>query len=126
MPTGKINKYFTWKEAACRDGTAVPEEYLGGVLLAADQLFEVRMFLGCPLIVNSWYRTKAYNKLVKGKPSSKHLTGIAVDFYTRDYVPAEVAFVLEGLIRIGAIMQGGIGVYEDFVHYDCRNTKARW
>lgn len=126
MPTDKINEYFTWKEAACRDGTPVPVDLEYDVMVHADYMRIIRTFLGCAVHVNSWYRTAAYNKRVGGKRNSLHLKGIATDFWTDDFTPEEIAAALEGLIRIRAIPQGGIGVYPDFVHYDSRGTRSRW
>lgn len=122
----KLSKYFTWKEAACRDGTPVPDKLKTSVSAVAYDMDVIRDFFGVPITVNSWYRTPEYNKKVGGKPSSKHLLGIAVDFTVKGVSPKQVREVLEGLIRIGAIYQGGIGAYDRFTHYDNRGTKARW
>jgi hypothetical protein len=40
--------------------------------------------------------------------------------------PKQVLLVIERLIKEGKMMQGGIGVYNTFTHYDIRGTKARW
>ncbi len=36
--------------------------------------------------------------------------------------------LIEDLIDMGHMLQGGLGLYEEkgFVHYDIRKTKARW
>ena len=40
--------------------------------------------------------------------------------------PAEVFVIIEDLIDMGHMLQGGLGLYDTFVHYDIRKTKARW
>lgn len=122
----KLSKYFTWEEAACNDGTKVPEDLKPAVIETAYHMDDIRTFFGVVITVNSWYRTKEYNKKIGGKPSSKHLQGIAVDFVVKGVATKQVREALEGLIRLGVIPQGGIGAYDRFVHYDCRGTKARW
>jgi hypothetical protein len=34
--------------------------------------------------------------------------------------------IIENLIAQGKIIEGGVGIYPTFVHYDIRGTKARW
>jgi hypothetical protein len=34
--------------------------------------------------------------------------------------------VIENLIENGEVLQGGLGLYKSFVHYDIRKSKARW
>jgi hypothetical protein len=40
--------------------------------------------------------------------------------------PVEVFAIIEDLIDRGDMLQGGLGLYNTFVHYDIRKTKARW
>lgn len=122
----KLSKYFTWKEAACRDGTAVPKDFRLAVELHAMEMDEIRLFFGAPVRINSWYRTPEYNNKVQGGSKSKHLLGIACDFTVDGVESTEVRRALEGLIRIGMLREGGIGAYKLFTHYDSRGTKARW
>lgn len=122
----KLSRYFTWKEAACRDGTPVPKELRPFVEMHADEMDIIRLFFNAPVRINSWYRTAAYNNKVQGGTKSKHLEGIACDFTVDGVSPEEVRRGLEGLIRLGVIMEGGIGAYKTFTHYDSRGTKARW
>ena len=34
--------------------------------------------------------------------------------------------VIDTLAEYNHVMQGGLGVYDTFVHYDIRGTEARW
>lgn len=39
----------------------------------------LRLLIGCPLIINSGYRSEAVNSAVGGVPNSNHLFGLAAD-----------------------------------------------
>ena len=49
-------------------------------LLHAQCLEEFRRWLGKPMTINSWFRTSAYNKKVRGNVNSSHLRGCASDW----------------------------------------------
>ena len=53
------------------------------------------------------------------------MTGNASDVVISGYTDSEVADIIEGLIRIGVVEEGGLGRYNTFTHYDRRGTKAR-
>jgi hypothetical protein len=40
--------------------------------------------------------------------------------------PKDLYKVLYTLAEYNHVMQGGLGLYNTFVHYDIRGTKARW
>ncbi len=122
----KLSKYFTWAEAACNDGTKVPEALKTNVTVHAQEMDQIRIFFGAAVRIRSWYRTVEYNTDIGGAPKSKHLEGIACDFTVDGVKPPEVRMVLEGLIRLGWIPQGGIGAYKTFTHYDSSGIKRRW
>jgi uncharacterized protein YcbK (DUF882 family) len=78
------------------------------------------------MITGSGYRTKSHNDKVGGAKNSQHLTASGADINAKNYTPKDLAKVIERLIKEGKMVQGGIGVYKGFVHYDIRGTKARW
>lgn len=51
-------------------------------MLHATMLEEFRKWLGRPMTVNAWYRTKKYNASVGGVATSSHLKGTATDWHT--------------------------------------------
>lgn len=122
----KITKNFDLKEFACNDGTPVPEILLPNVTELANNLQVIRDALGKPVHINSGYRTVDYNKKVGGVSNSQHVIAKAADITVSGLTPKEVHAVIEGLIAQGKVRQGGLGLYDTFVHYDVRGTKARW
>lgn len=125
--TMQLTENFTRQEFDCKDGTPVPQQYIGNVTELAKNLQVLRDHINEPiLITGSGYRTASHNKKVGGAPASRHLTASGADINAKNYSPRGLANVIEQLIAEGKMKQGGIGVYNGFVHYDIRGTKARW
>lgn len=93
----------------------------------ANQLQVLRNYFEEPIIINIAYRPKWY-ELEKGRSgNSKHTLGIAADFNVKGKSTKEVREAIEDLIKKGEMLQGGVGKYNTFVHYDCFNGgKRRW
>ena len=123
---GDLTKNFSKSEFDCNDGSKMPQEVFNNVEVHAYNLQTIRDFCDASVIINSAYRSSDYNKLVGGATKSQHLTGNASDITIKGYTPDEVADIIEGLIKIDAIEEGGVGRYNTFTHYDRRGTKARW
>jgi len=119
-------KNFDIKEFACKDGTAVPEMYYGNVKELMENLQVLRDFFGKPIVINSGYRTEKHNAKVGGKSNSQHLFAKASDIVVRGVSPLEVYRTIEKLISEKKMKQGGLGLYDRFVHYDVRGVRARW
>ncbi len=126
----KLTKNFTRQEFDCKDGTIVPAKFLLNVKELAENLQALRDYLEVPVsVTGSGYRTVKHNNSLrpkKGATNSQHLTASAADINAQGYEPSQLAEVIELLILKGKMKQGGIGVYNSFVHYDIRGTKARW
>jgi uncharacterized protein YcbK (DUF882 family) len=92
----------------------------------ANQLQYVRDYLGVPIHINIAYRPKWY-ELLKGRSgNSKHCLGEAADIRCNEVAPFHLYDLIEDLISKGEMLQGGLGKYKTFTHYDIRKTKARW
>ena len=126
MRAGQLTTNFHIREFKCKDGSKVPEALESNVKLLATQLQVLRDFIDIPITLNSAYRTEAYNASIGGSPKSQHKLAKAADLVTSKYTPNELAEIIKDLIKEGKMMQGGVGVYPSFVHYDCRGTEARW
>ena len=83
-----------------------------------------------PITINSGYRCEAHNSsdAVKGSKNSQLLLGKAADIVINGLDPVLDTYdYLDDLMRTGEILQGGLGMYKSFTHYDIRsNIKARW
>ena len=115
-----VSKHFKINEFACKDGSNVPEQYLPNVFKLATQLEIIRAHLGAPIIINSGYRTKMYNKRVGGAVASQHLTASASDIVVMGFSPHFVFTTIRSLMRSGHIAGGCVILYKNFVHYDIR------
>lgn len=124
----KLTENFYLHEFSCNDKnrTEVPCDLLPNVTRLADQLQIIRDYIGIPIYINSGYRTVAYNALIGGSPRSQHKLAKAADMVTSKYTPKQFAAIIKKLINQGKILQGGVGIYPSFIHYDIRGTEARW
>jgi len=123
---GKITKNFRLSEFDCNDGTKVPEHLINNVTKLANNLQVLRDTVGTSINITSSYRHEKYNQDVGGVSSSKHITAEAADVQVSGYPPNIIYDLIEELIRCGDMEEGGVGLYNTFVHYDIRGTKARW
>ena len=119
---------FSRSEFDCKDAakTPVPESIRGNVQQVMEQLEALRGELGKAITITSGYRTVEHNKAVGGEANSMHLCGMAADIKVAGVTPTVVQETIERLIAAGKMKQGGIGLYNTFVHYDIRGTRARW
>lgn len=122
----QLTKNFNSFEFACKDGTLVPDKYRSNMLELAKNLQVLRDHFGLPIHINSAYRTVRHNKAIGGSPSSQHLFCKAADIVIAGKTPKQVARAIKTLIKQGKMKEGGIGLYNGFVHYDIRGYAARW
>lgn len=115
-----ITPHFKFKEFACKDGTAVPEYLFYNMRMLAINLEIIRAFFGSPIIINSAYRTISHNNKVGGAPNSQHLVCNAADINVKNMRPIELYNTAKSLMQRRAIEQGGLFLYDNFVHYDRR------
>ena len=123
-----MTKNFKLKEFECKGGCDMPLEVYENIIKLASQLQFLRDYTGRPITINSAYRCPDHNAKVGGSKTSQHLLGKAADITIQSLKPVEVYALIEDLIDMGHMLQGGLGLYEEkgFVHYDIRKTKARW
>lgn len=122
----RLSKNFSKSEFECRCGCEMPKEVLNNVQKLANQLQIIRNKVNVPITINSAYRCPKHNSIIGGAKSSQHLQGKASDIVIEGYSNDDVADLIEELIASGDILQGGLGRYNSFTHYDIRKTKARW
>ena len=122
----QLTRNFHRKEFDCKDGTKVPEEFKNNLVKLAVNLQVLRDDFGSSLVISSGYRTPKYNKRVGGATLSQHLTASASDLSQNKETPLELYKRIERLIKQGKMHNGGLGLYNTFVHYDIRQEPTRW
>lgn len=122
----RLTKNFTKWEFRSKDGSIMPDHVLENVIELACNLQTLRDFLGEPIKVNSAYRSLQHNRSIGSKDSSQHVKGNAADIKVKGLDTEDLYLIIEKLIEIGDLKEGGLGLYNTFVHYDIRGTKARW
>ncbi len=121
-----MTKNFKRREFDCKCGCEMPLEVYENVIKLAGQLQALRDYTGRPIKINSAYRCPEHNAKCNGSKRSQHLLGKAADITIQSLKPIEVFAIIEDLIDFGVMLQGGLGLYDTFVHYDIRKTRARW
>ena len=83
----KISNYFTDKETVVSSTgdrlgirNIVPDNLKKTVAYTGARMDTIRLLLGVPCIVNSFYRSLELNNAVKGSKTSDHMNGKAIDF----------------------------------------------
>lgn len=126
MKSNTLTKNFTFAEFESKDGAPMPKEVKDNIKLLAKELEKIRAAFNLPLKINSGYRSPKHNKSIGGASDSQHMKGTAADFTIPGRTPKQIAIVIEGLIKDGKIKEGGLGTYNNWIHYDIRGKKARW
>lgn len=122
----KLTKNFNLREFKCNDGSSTPLDVVRNLEKLATNLQVLRDKVGEPITITSGYRSEPHNKKIGGAKNSQHVLGTAADFKVKGMRPKEVYAIIENLIKKGEMMEGGLGLYSNWIHYDIRGTKARW
>ena len=122
----KITNNFSKIEFESKDGAEMPDNVLSNIKLLATQLQILRDEIGQSIHINSAYRSPSHNSSIGGVKNSFHIQGMAADIISKDYTPKKLYKVIQKLIDQGKMEEGGIGLYNGFVHYDIRGKKGRW
>jgi|SRR5690625_4642530 len=122
----QLTKNFHRSEFDCKDGTKVPKTHKCNLIELATNLQFLRDDLGAPISISSGYRTSAHNQRVGGAINSQHLSASAGDLHQKKESSLELYRRIERLIKDGKMKNGGLGLYNSFVHYDVREKPARW
>ena len=121
-----MTKNFSKEEFDCNDGSEMPINVYHNMVKVANQLQTLRDYIGKPIQVNSAWRSEEYNASIGGVKNSQHIMGRAADIVIKGMTPIEVSKIIEELISKGDMLQGGLGIYSSFVHYDIRGERTRW
>jgi len=122
----KITNNFSLQEFNSKCGREMPSQVVTNIIELAKNLQVLRDEVKKSIQITSGYRSPEHNAKVKGAKNSQHITGMAADIKVSGMTPKQVAEVIERLIAEKKMKEGGIGIYKTWLHYDIRNTKARW
>lgn len=122
----QLTQNFTLNEFKSKDGKEFPLDVINNLRFLSVQLQTLRNALGKSISITSGYRSPEHNKKIGGALNSFHVKGMAADIQVPGMTPKEVYDKIEELIKSGSIVQGGLGLYKSWVHYDTRGVKARW
>jgi uncharacterized protein YcbK (DUF882 family) len=122
----KITNNFNLEEFDSKCGREMPSQVVTNIIELAKNLQVLRDEVKKSIQITSGYRSPEHNAKVKGAKLSQHITGMAADIKVSGMTPKQVAEVIERLIAEKKMKEGGIGIYKTWLHYDHRNTKARW
>lgn len=118
----QLTENFTRHEFRCRGlyccGHSAP---LDPKLIQGLQ--ELRNTLSRPIRINSGFRCLTYNLEIGSTDASQHCLGRAADIRVDKTRPE---LVLEAAKLVKVFSEGGIGIYDDFVHVDVRGKFTRW
>lgn len=89
------------------------------------ELDAFRTEISSPLFVNSAFRNRDYNKCVLGASQSLHMSFRAIDFRSNIIAARDLARSLR-IRRDDGYFQGGIGIYNTFVHIDTRGENKNF
>jgi len=119
-----LTNNFKLEEFASPDADYFPISAINNLNELAENLQILRDYIESFLViypainVNSGWRTKKHNKEVGGVADSRHLYGYAGDIWNNKLIPEKLHEIIEALIKRGHMKQGGLGLYNTFVHYD--------
>ena len=94
--------------------------------ILAEQLQVIRDYIAKPIQINIAYRPYWWEKQRGRNGKSQHCLGKAADIKVMGYDNRELHKAILELIAAGEIINGGVGLYSTFIHYDIRNYAARW
>ena len=117
---------FNLDEFKSKDGSSFPAEIVNSLTTLAEQLQVLRTELGRSITITSGYRSPAHNLRIGGAKDSFHVRGMAADIQVSGLTPKQVFDTIEKLIKEGKMKEGGLGLYNSWVHYDFRGRRIRW
>jgi zinc D-Ala-D-Ala carboxypeptidase len=119
-----ISEHITYDEAIHSD-TAVQKGIVNIPGLAqitnmkylAENVFEpLRKFIGLPIKINSFFRSRQLNAFIGGASNSQHVTGEAVDLDCNGFNKQMFHYITEHLIYDQCIWEFGSDNNPDWVH----------
>ena len=128
MPNTKITSNVFWKEMIGNDNTDAERksectiEVLTNCYYTAQTFQKIinTHFKGAIVKINSGWRSRRNNNNCGGKPTSKHLSGLAIDFN----IPSQNTYSVYNKFK--SLWKGWVGYYakQNFVHVQIASTQG--
>jgi uncharacterized protein YcbK (DUF882 family) len=122
----RLTENFNLTEFQSKDGSTFPKEVVENLSELAKNLQALRDHFGRSITITSGYRSPAHNVRIGGARDSFHVRGMATDIQISGVSPRLVYNAIELLIKSGKMKEGGLGLYNSWVHYDIRGRRIRW
>ena len=122
----QLTKNFKKEEFDSKDGAEMPKDVLENIKMLSKYVQLIRNEIGVQLVINSGYRSPQHNAKVGGVKNSYHVQGKASDLSSSKITSKELYDSILKLIADGKIYNGGVGLYNTFVHYDIGGKGRRW
>ena len=94
--------------------------------LLAEQLQVLRDEINKPITINIAYRPYWWEKMRGRIGTSQHCLGKAADITVEEMSITELHKEILKLIEQGKMINGGLGLYQTFIHYDIRSYPVKW
>lgn len=121
----QLTPNFKKSEFDSKDGACMPNDVLQNIANLAKEIQVIRDHAGA-IQINSGYRSPAHNKKVGGVSNSQHVQGKAADLKPLKVSVKALYDLIIKLIKEKKIKDGGVGIYDTFVHYDIGGAGRRW
>lgn len=121
----QLSTNFKLDEFKCHDGSVPEGPLMDNLKALVVQLQALRDSAGKSVTIISGYRSPAWNKRVGGAGHSMHMEAKAADLNIAGYTPAQAHALVEALIKKGVLKNGGLGLYDGWIHYDIGPVR-RW
>ena len=118
---GNLSPHFSESEFACHCGCS-PNVY---ALTLCQVLEYIRAYADDkPITVLSGYRCRKHNCNVGGARNSQHMLGRAADISVKWTDPNAIFYYAKAALKqVLGPRQGGVGLYDSFVHVDTREGR---
>ena len=124
----QVTKNFNLRELEFRN--TIPPAMVADACTLLKQLQVLRDHFNASITIISGYRAPDYNASINGASNSQHMYARAADIKVAGKTSTEVHAAILKLIKEGKMLEGGLGWYPDFCHYDIRSVAglpaAKW
>ena len=121
---GNLSAHFSDREFRCPGDNCCSNSAPVDWELTSS-LEQLREIAGAPLRINSGFRCRTHNRTIRNsRATSQHIRGKAADIaLPRGITIEEFARMAED---VPGFREGGVGLYDRFMHVDVRGHRARW